>query len=126
MILKGKRILIVDDEQDLLDAMKMFFEMKGAKVVTATSGGMAYERWTKDKTIDMILSDVRMPGHEGDGITLTKKIRKEDPDLPIVLITGYSAETVSEALAAGANHMTSKPFKWNELEEKLKSLLESA
>lgn len=122
MTLKGKTILIVDDEVDLLDLMKMFFEIRGLIVLTATSGLIAYDLWRNDKTINFILSDVRMPGLGADGISLTRKIREHDKHLPIILVTGYSAETIPEAMAAGANDMVSKPFKWKELEDKLLSL----
>jgi CheY-like chemotaxis protein len=121
--LKGKTILIVEDEADLRDALATHFELLKATVLTAIDGLQAFELFCKNQ-IDLILSDVRMPGQGADGMSFLKKIRIQSPDRPIfVFITGYSDFTEQEAIAQGAQGMISKPFGIKELNETMKKFL---
>jgi CheY-like chemotaxis protein len=111
--LKGKRILIADDEKDLREILADELRYCGCEVSEAENGKAAYATLEK-QPFDLIISDIRMPG--GDGIELLKAVRARDPKLPpLVLISGYSDITEKEALALGARRVFVKPFNLNEL-----------
>lgn len=106
--LEGISILVVDDEVDLREIVKEDLEFRGATVTEASNGTIALEIVKKAK-IDVVVSDVRMPG--GDGITLLKSLKSEFPKLPIVfLVTGYADITTDSVKALGATELFSKPF----------------
>jgi CheY-like chemotaxis protein len=118
------KILIVDDEPELVDIMSQMLEMRGAQTFQASNGVQAFEVWTSNPTIDVVITDVTMPGQGADGITLVRKIREVSPIAPpIIMITGYSNQTRAEAIAAGAAEVFPKPFRIEDLDEALGKLL---
>jgi len=107
--------LIVDDEDDLRDAIAFDFKRKGYRVLTAASGREAFGM-VEQNNVDVILSDVRMP--KGDGIELLDKVKARNVFLPVVMfITGYADISLEEAYAKGADAVFSKPFDRNALFE---------
>ena len=101
-------ILVVEDEVLLRDAIVYALEKTGFKVLFADNGVIALDI-VKANHIDLILSDIRMPG--GDGITLLDTVHAINPDIPIViLMTGQSDSTESECLKKGAKKVLYKPF----------------
>src|SRR4051794_16759683 len=87
-------VLIVDDEIDLREAVAFDFERKGYQVLTAANGEEAYQIATRDN-VDVILTDVRMPG--GDGIELLRRLKDRDGWSPAVfLMTGYTDMGIDE------------------------------
>ena len=84
-----QKILIVDDEIDFLEMLKLRLEANNYSVVTAMDGNDAIEKF-KNETPAAILLDILMPGM--DGIDVLKKIRKEDTKVPIFIITAFSNE----------------------------------
>lgn len=109
------RVLIVDDEDLLRKAMSSDFKRKGYQVFEASNGRDAFEI-VKNNTIDIVLSDVRMPG--GDGIELLNRIKEVNPDTPIVMfVTGFADMTLEEAYHKGADAVFMKPFDRKELFE---------
>ena len=84
-----KKILLVDDEIDFLDMMRLRLEANGYSVITASEGGEALEKFGKEKPAAVLL-DILMPGM--DGIDVLKKMRREDPKIPIFMITAFSNE----------------------------------
>jgi CheY-like chemotaxis protein len=106
--LKKYTILVVDDEDALREAMVFDFQRKGFTVVSAENGVKALELVKKNK-IDLVVSDMRMPG--GDGMTLLENIRAYDPKLPtLIFVTGYSDFSEEECITKGAKTVLSKPF----------------
>ncbi len=105
-------ILIVEDgEINFLYLKTILQKMKGFKFVIyrAENGKEAVEICKKNKGIDLVLMDIRMPIM--DGYTATKKIKKMRPGLPIVAQTAYSTEEdVQKALDAGCDDFVSKPI----------------
>lgn len=83
------KILVVDDEPDFLKAIKMRLVANNYDVVTATSGKQALAKIKQDKP-KAVLLDVLMPGL--DGIQTLKKIRKQDKNLPVYIVTAFSHE----------------------------------
>ncbi len=107
MELKGKTVLVVDDEIDLCEIIATELRVFGASPLSAQSVDHALKIIASQK-IDLVISDIRMPG--ASGIELLNVIRRTRVDLPVVLITGYADISVAEALAWGAEAVVNKPF----------------
>ena len=107
------RILIVDDELVVRDSLARWFESEDFEVVTAPSAPEALDRIAHSR-FDLALVDIKMPGV--DGIELQQRLRQADPDLPVIIMTGYaSVETAVKALKNGAYDYITKPFDPDEL-----------
>ena len=106
-----ERILIVDDEEDMLEGLRRIFNqhLAGVEVTTATRARQAL-RLVRQVPVDLVLLDIRMP--EIDGFELLKSLRKEDPWLTVIMMTAYgSIEIAVEAMQQGAYDFITKPFK---------------
>ena len=84
-----KRILLVDDEEELLKAMKIRLASWGYDVITATSGKEAI-RLTKKEIPEVIILDIMMP--EIDGIETLRRIRRFNKKIPVIMLTAYGDE----------------------------------
>lgn len=82
-------VLIVDDERGMRDFLKILLEKEGHKVITANKGSKALEI-IENKTIELVVSDIRMP--ELSGIELLEII-KEKTELPVIMITAFASQT---------------------------------
>lgn len=112
-LLNGKTFLVVDDETDLRDIVASELEFMGAKVYQAENISGA-EKILNETTIDLVVSDIRMPG--GTGIDLLNHIKaKNVQSPPIILITGFADITVEDAFNQGAEALMNKPFKLDDL-----------
>ena len=112
-LLKGKTILVVDDETDLRDIVASEFEFMGAKVEQAENVSSAKIQLQKNN-YDLIVSDIRMPG--GTGIDLLDHVRsKHESKPPVILITGFADITTEDAYNKGAEALMNKPFKLDDL-----------
>ena len=115
-------ILIVDDETVVRDSLGKWFEEEGYRVETATTARDALlklpvQRW------DVALVDIKMPGM--DGLELQRKIREVDPEILIIIMTGYaSVETAVQALKDGAYDYITKPFDPDDLAHLVRKALE--
>ena len=109
------RILVVDDEPLILDTITPFLERCGHDVLAKTSVEAATAIiGTRDGAIDLVISDVCMPGR--DGTQLLHQVREQYPDIDIVLMTAYSQIIdVRQAIEEGAAGFMRKPIKLNEL-----------
>lgn len=109
------RILIVDDEKPLVYYLRqtLLLELPGSKIDTAYSGEEALSKLA-GTGYNLILADVRMPGF--DGLALIKGVRYLDPQVPIILMTGFGGPALQqEAKQLGVNHYVDKPFDVAEL-----------
>jgi DNA-binding NtrC family response regulator len=107
-ITKKSKILVVDDDSDIVVVLSTYLAGEGFKVYTATRASQAIEIF-KEYKIDLAIIDIAMP--EMDGITLLKKLKEIKPDLEVLIITAYrDAEKVVEAFRAGAYDCLFKPF----------------
>ena len=119
--LENKIFLVVDDEPGICMSLAMWLRNLGAQVFTASDGEQAFGIAQREK-LDLILSDVRMPG--GDGIALLEKIRMINPLMPAFLLaTGYSEISEQEAVNKGAQALLLKPIDFDLLEKKMTELL---
>jgi CheY-like chemotaxis protein len=114
------KVLLVDDEPDVVEVIQDRLEAYGFIVVTAGTGLEALEKLSKEK-FDGIFLDVKMP--EMGGMEALAEIRKSDKHTPIIIITSSSTrEAAIEAMAKGANEYVLKPFEWEELKEKIENV----
>ncbi len=115
------RILIVDDEQVVHEAIGDYLEDLGHHVVHASDGQTGLDEM-RNTDIDVALVDLRMP--RMDGMTLIEQARGKNPDTTFVLVTGHAhVAKVAEARRRGADDFLLKPVKLQELEEVLERVL---
>jgi len=106
-------ILLVDDEQELLTALKDVLEQARHHVTTATSAMRAREAMSTGR-FDLALLDIRLP--DGNGIDLLREFRRADPDMSVIMMTGYAeVDTAVDAIRLGADDFLRKPFDFDEL-----------
>ena len=121
----GKRILVVDDDENILNLEKTILEQKGFDVTAAAGGGEAL-KLLAGQVFDLVLLDVMMP--EIDGFTVCRKI-KEDPrlkDVPVIFLTAKGGgEALAEGFESGAVMYINKPFTANKLLTIVNTMLES-
>lgn len=101
------RVLLIDDEKELVTTLSERLELRGIANDWATSGeqGLALLR---DNTYDWVLVDLKMPGL--GGCETIRAIRREQPSVRIILLTGHSApEELNQALRVGADRFLVKP-----------------
>lgn len=87
--MEKKKILLVDDEIDFLQLLKLRLEANDYNVITAMNGKDALEEFKREKP-DMLILDVMMP--EINGLEVLREIRKDDQKIPIFIITAFSNE----------------------------------
>jgi len=116
------KILIADDESIIRDSIAEYLQSEGYDTQTAADGESALEI-IKNGNIDILLSDVRMPGM--DGIELIKKVTTYASDTLVILMTAFaSVETAIQALRSGAADYMLKPLDFEELSMRISGLLE--
>lgn len=91
--MRKRKILIVDDEPDFLKMVKVRLEANDYDVITASSGKEGLER-SENESPDAVLLDIMMP--DIDGLSVLRKIRASDPDLPVFMLTAYSSEEMKK------------------------------
>ena len=107
------RILIVDDEQDLLETMTKRMRKRGMQVLSASSGPEAIEL-IQQEPIDVVLLDVRMP--QMNGIDVLKRIKELKPMVAVVMLTGHaSIESAVTGIEYGAFDYLIKPVDFDSL-----------
>ncbi|MBC8184417.1 sigma-54-dependent Fis family transcriptional regulator [candidate division KSB1 bacterium] len=107
-------ILIIDDEEAQLISLKSFLKRRGYEIFTASNGPDGLEIVQKN-TIDLVLTDFRMP--EWDGLTVLGKIKELNPDIDVVVMTAYgNVESAVKIMKSGAYDYLSKPVDLDELE----------
>jgi DNA-binding NtrC family response regulator len=115
------RLLIVDDEAVIRDGLKRVLERESFRVEACSSGFHAIEVM-QQREFDLIITDLKMPGM--NGIEVLKSVRTLQPDIPVILITGFaSVETAVEAMKNGASDYITKPFAPDLLLEKVQHAL---
>lgn len=116
----GLKVLVVDDEEDILEVIQDRLEAYGFTVITAPNGREALKRLAVEK-VDGVFLDVKMP--ELGGIETLEAIRKNDRTTPVIIITSSSTrEAAIEAIAKGASEYVLKPFEWEELKAKIEKV----
>lgn len=107
------KVLIVDDEVDLVEVFEMMLQRKGYETTKAYSGFEGLEAMRNDQ-FDLILSDIRMP--KCDGIQFFSILKEEFDDLPpFIFMTGFSEVSEGEILKMGARELLKKPIEMAKL-----------
>ena len=114
-----KKILVVDDEPFVCDAVKMMLTFDGHSVETASSAKAALELFAPGK-FDLVITDYAMPQMKGDELAV--QIKSRAPDQPIVMITAYAEMlTASHSPLTGVDSVISKPFLLDDLRSAIAS-----
>ncbi len=109
------RILVAEDDQSMRDFLALALNKKGHEVVLTTDGGSALEA-LREGHFDLLIADIVMPVM--DGIALALNAGAEKPDLPVILMTGYSAEQQrAYNLSSLVGAVIAKPFTVNQLDK---------
>jgi len=120
-----KKLLVVDDEEEICDFLKSFFEDRQFVVETAHSGIQAIEKARKFGP-HVILLDIQMP--EMDGLKALKILKEENPKVKVIMVTAVETqEKIEESMRLGADNYITKPLSLeyleNDVQEKLKGLV---
>jgi CheY-like chemotaxis protein len=114
------RILVVDNNQDLLSTIQEYLEHHGYRVMSAATGLEAV-RLLRAQTFDFLITDIVMPDISGLGLIEISK--KEFPELPIIAMTGYSEQVKDLTLERSPDYYIEKPFELSRLLEIMESLI---
>ena len=118
-----RRVLIVDDEPNLVDAVRLYLEMEGYVILTAMGGQEALDK-LRDLLPDLVILDVMMPGM--DGFETLREIRHVS-DVPVIMLTARGEETDQvRGLEMGADDYVVKPFSHFALIARIKAVLRRA
>ncbi len=117
------KLLIVDDEKNIRNHLATFFENCGHKVRTAESASEALALLAEDGAVDLVLTDYRMA--EINGLALLEEIKRQNPALPVILMTAYgTVEGAVAAMKGGAYDYVAKPFTLDQIQHVVARALE--
>ena len=120
-----KKILIVDDERDIVKALMIRLQTNGYEVVTAFDGAQGVFMAHKEKP-DLIILDIRMPA--GDGFSVAERLKSSMHTftIPVIFLTGSPEKNAEEkAMALGARFYIKKPYDHEELLDAVKRAIKS-
>ena len=119
---KPLNLLIIDDNEEILVALKDFFSMDNFNVYSAIDGLEALKIIESENiAFDLIITDIVMPNISGVGIISI--VKKRWPDVPVIAITGWGEHPEALAAEADADLVIEKPFDLAELKKKVDELL---
>ena len=122
-MVKKSRILVVDDELEVVNLLRKRLEKADYEVLTATSGPQGV-RVALEQKPDLILLDIIMP--EVDGLTILRQLKAEEATsrIPVVMVTAKGmTDSIFEARKYGATDYIIKPFQWDDLLKFVKKYL---
>jgi two-component system alkaline phosphatase synthesis response regulator PhoP len=118
---KAASILVVEDEENLQDALKLNLELEGYEISTASDGAEALKK-VQDEYFDLIILDIMLP--EIDGISVCETIRLKDRQVPILMLSARSSSADRVlGLKKGADDYLTKPFNLEELLLRIQKLI---
>ena len=116
------KILVVDDDAIVIKSCRRILEAEGFEVTSVPGADEALEK-IKSSEFDLLLMDVKMPKH--DGIFLMREIKKNWPDIPIIVMSGYpTPETIADVLKLGATQFIPTPFRPAELVKSVRQVIQ--
>ena len=121
-------ILLIEDDELLRDTLRQMLELDGHRVAEAADGEQGLKRFGNGGGIDLVITDILLPGV--DGTQVIAELRRRQPELPIIAISGgrrvltpaFSLET---ARLMGATGVLAKPFGRSELQAALRQALQA-
>jgi len=112
---RARNVLVVDDEKTVCNSCKKILTREGYNVDVALSGEEALDK-VKENRFDAVIADWKMP--KIDGIEVARRIKKGNPDIAVIMITGYpSVESSINAMRSGVSDYVPKPFTPEELSD---------
>lgn len=121
--MEKKKILVIDDEENIVELIRMNLEGSGYEVITGYTGMEAITK-TNSFLPDLILLDLMLPDIDGLQICQMLKKNQETKDIPVIMITAKSEESDKvEGLSIGADDYITKPFGIRELEARVNTVL---
>jgi PAS domain S-box-containing protein len=121
----SERILVVEDNEDLLEATSEMLTTFGYQVLCARNGAEAIQILESGQAIDLLFSDVVMPNGM-NGIELAREARQHNKDIKILLTSGYAGDVMERHRAVGEFPIIDKPFRLGDLARRLRSILHDA
>jgi len=122
--MKGKRNLLIDDEEQFRSMLGERLEAEGYEVVGAKDGRQGLKLF-RDDSYDLVITDIIMP--EKEGMELIMELRQEYPEVKIIAVSGGKWSATDSLLFMarkfGAQEVFAKPFDWDEFMEAVKKLL---
>ncbi len=120
-----QRILVVDDELDMLMLLRMMIEDSTDYEVETTNNASEALKIVTEKDVDLVISDLKMPGL--DGMELFDEVKDIRSDIPVIIITAYgSLEIADEAMKKGVADFITKPFRKDNILFTINRVLELA
>lgn len=117
------RILVVDDEPAARTGLEKLLVQDGYQAFTAEDGTTALEQ-TAERSPDVVVTDLKMPGM--DGVELLRHLRKQDPDLPVIVVTAFGdVSSAVTAMRSGATNFLTKPIDFDALAVAIDKALEN-
>jgi DNA-binding NtrC family response regulator len=116
-----KRILIIEDDDEMRSLLKDFIEEEGYEADSVEKGTYAIRKLMTD-SFDLIITDIRMPGYSG--LEILPELKRLQPRIPIIVITAFGSEEVyRKALSRGANAYLEKPIQFYKLKELIQEII---
>ena len=123
---KQAKILVVDDEQDIVNTVQYRLKACDFNVITANNGKEGLEKVINEKP-DLVLLDINMPIMDGHEMLERIRSRPDLRDIPVIMLTAYSdRRDISKAADLGIEQYVTKPFDFADLMEKISKALESS
>jgi len=120
-----EKILVIDDELDMLALLRMIIEDNTDYGVETTNNPSEGLKMIIQEDYDLVISDLKMPGM--DAIELFDEVKEIKPDLPMIIVTAYgSLETAEEAMKKGVADFITKPFRKDNILFTINRVLELA
>ncbi|MCY3022514.1 MAG: sigma-54 dependent transcriptional regulator [Planctomycetota bacterium] len=120
---RDAHVLVVDDADDLRKAYAQGLGLLGYKVSQASNGAHALER-LREEDVDVVVLDLHMPGM--DGLTCLKALKEQREEVEVLIVTGFGTiPSAVEAMRLGAYDYVTKPFSFEELEQRLTRCLQA-
>ena len=122
MVQQNKKVLVVDDNEDVLKTITIYLEQKGYTVIATNDGLDALKRCELENgNFDLLITDLVMPSISGVGVISIVKERY--PDMPVIAITGWGEHPEALAAEARADIVLEKPFELDEFNKIIQDLL---
>ncbi len=116
-------ILLIEDESLVVETLKGNFQDNGYQITTALNGEEGLRKFQND-SFDLVITDLKLKGM--DGLQVSRKIKKINPQIPVIVVTGYpKLLTSDEASRFGVRDFVLKPFTWAEILKKVTACLDT-
>lgn len=122
--MRVQTILLVEDSDDVRQVTDAYLRSQGYRVLTAHSGEYALEVIDKYGKVDLLFTDIMMPGGM-NGLMLVERIRERLPNLPVLLTTGYMDELADKGINTSTFTILTKPYRRTELSDRIRAALNS-